>query len=663
MNGKNLTNSEISDILMDYINDDRKKQAVLLDGKWGAGKTYFITEYFKKEFENKNKEKKLIYLSLYGKQNPREIEEDIKNIYFEQYISQKLSENKRNGIGNVIDHVGTDKVKTIGKFAYKMFTSYAKSKDFEIDDLPSISEWIIVKNAVIIFDDLERCCMNINEILGYINNLTEHYDVKAIIIANEEELGAIYHNNNLPIEYLVALKYNDSQNNTKQDKAKQNDKIDKDKLKETAEEIFLKDSMYDRIKEKVIGLVIKYNVNLEDLYEELINEKYIRDYNIREYLHKKENKKRIIKAFIDDNNYNLRTLIFALTAFEKFAITISELDCEQKYKDIIMKNIVDYCIYSSIQIKNGNKNFITKIIDNINNDECKEEYYYYKLNYKTIPAYKFVDKYLLYSYYNEDQVKNILQDSINEKIILEKEIEERKKKEKLSLNRLIFWYEMEDEDIYENLKILKNELTKKLYKIRDFKDIIVILFQLKHNDFDIDMAEYIDLIKNSIKNIKKDIDIEVLRIYTEDPKFKEEYNKLVEPLVEILKKNINQDNKMAINECFNYDGWGEKFCDYCKENRGEFMSDKKFFFYIDMKKIEGILKTASIKNLNNFLHGIKIVYDFGNLNDFFRNDIKNIEYLLNNMSNIKEINNKKTRKLCLDSIQQRLIQSLELIKE
>ena len=293
MNGKNLTNSEIFDILMDYINDDRKKQAVLLDGKWGSGKTYFITEYFKKKFENDVKEKKLIYLSLYGKQNPREIDEDIKNMYFEQYISQKLNENKQKGIGNVINNVGTDKIKTIGKFAYKMITSYAKSKEFEIDDLPSISEWITVKNAVIIFDDLERCCMNINETLGYINNLTEHYDVKAIIIANEEELGAIYHNNNLPIEYLVALKYNDSQNNTKQ-----NDKIDKDKLKETAEEIFLKDSMYDRIKEKVIGLVIKYNVNLEDLYEELINEKYIRDDNVRDYLHEKENKKRIIKDFM-----------------------------------------------------------------------------------------------------------------------------------------------------------------------------------------------------------------------------------------------------------------------------------------------------------------------------------------------------------------------------
>lgn len=661
MNGKNLTNSEISDILMDYINDDRKKHAVLLDGKWGSGKTYFITEYFKNKFENDAKEKKLIYLSLYGKQNLREIEDDIKNIYFEQYISQKLSGNKEKGTGNVI--VGTDKIKIIGKFAYKMITSYAKSKDFEIDDLPAISEWITVKNAVIIFDDLERCCMNINEILGYINNLTEHYDVKAIIIANEEELGAIYHNNNLPIEYLVALKYNDSQNNTKQNNTKQNDKIDKDKLKETAEEIFLKDSMYDRIKEKVIGLVIKYNVNLEDLYEELINEKYIRDDNVRDYLHEKENKKRIIEAFIDDNNYNLRTLIFALTAFEKFAITILGLDCEQKYKDITMKNIVDYCIYSSIQIKNGNKNFINKIIDNIKNDEGKEEYYYYKFNYETIPAYKFVDKYLLYSYYNEDQVKNILKDSINEKIILEKEIEERKIKEQLSLYRLMSWYEMEDEEIAGALKLLKNELAKDLYKIRDFKDIIVILFQLKHNDFDIDMAEYIDLIKNSIENSKNNIDIEVLRIYTEDPKFKEEYNKLVEPLVEILKKDINQDNKMAINECFNHEEWGEKFFDYCKENKGKFMSDKKFFFYLDMKKIEAILKTAGIKNLSNFLHGIKNVYDFGNLNDFFRNDITNIEYLLNNMSNIKLQNNKKTRKLCLDRIEERLTQSLELIKK
>lgn len=227
----------------------------------------------------------------------------------------------------------------------------------------------------------------------------------------------------------------------------------------------------------------------------------------------------------------------------------------------------------------------------------------------------------------------------------------------------MFWHEMEDEEIVRDLELLKNELTKDLYEIRDFKDVIVALCQLKQSEFNIDMDEYINLIKNNIKNIKNNIDIEVLRIYTEDPKFAEDYNKLIEPLLEILKSNINKDKKENINECFNDDEWGEKFYKYCKEKREKFILDKKFFFYLDMKKIKDLLSTASIKNLSNFLHGIATVYDFGNLNDFFRSDIINIEYLLSNIGNIKQVNNKKTRKLCLDTIEERLRQSLELIKK
>src|SRR5690606_22201504 len=39
-----------------------------------------------------------------------------------------------------------------------------------------------------IFDDLERCDLPINRVLGYINEFVEHEDRKVIIIANEKEI-------------------------------------------------------------------------------------------------------------------------------------------------------------------------------------------------------------------------------------------------------------------------------------------------------------------------------------------------------------------------------------------------------------------------------------------------------------------------------------------
>ncbi len=41
----------IYDSLANYIIDDRYHLAVLLDGPWGSGKTWFIRKYFIPEFE------------------------------------------------------------------------------------------------------------------------------------------------------------------------------------------------------------------------------------------------------------------------------------------------------------------------------------------------------------------------------------------------------------------------------------------------------------------------------------------------------------------------------------------------------------------------------------------------------------------------------------
>ena len=35
---------EAANIIADYIKDSRYKQAVLINGTWGAGKTYFVEE-------------------------------------------------------------------------------------------------------------------------------------------------------------------------------------------------------------------------------------------------------------------------------------------------------------------------------------------------------------------------------------------------------------------------------------------------------------------------------------------------------------------------------------------------------------------------------------------------------------------------------------------
>ena len=64
-------------------------------------------------------------------------------------------------------------------------------KYFNIDtnDLPDLSDIKDVKESIIVFDDLERCEIEINKVLGMINNLVEHNDVRIILVANQKEIG------------------------------------------------------------------------------------------------------------------------------------------------------------------------------------------------------------------------------------------------------------------------------------------------------------------------------------------------------------------------------------------------------------------------------------------------------------------------------------------
>ena len=92
-----LTEEQILKIIKKYISKNETNYAILLDGEWGTGKTYFIREKlipllkkdYKKEKKEKNKvfrlknetvkfkNKKPIYISLYGIEDVKEISKSI----------------------------------------------------------------------------------------------------------------------------------------------------------------------------------------------------------------------------------------------------------------------------------------------------------------------------------------------------------------------------------------------------------------------------------------------------------------------------------------------------------------------------------------------------------------------------------------------------------
>ncbi|MCX6075255.1 MAG: P-loop NTPase fold protein [Campylobacterales bacterium] len=173
-------NNHIKEYLSNYLILSNPEYAILLSGKWGSGKTYFI-ENFIDEF--KNDTIKFIKISLFGLKNTNSIDEEIF-----QNLHPLLGSKYAKLAGNIL------------KGALKLGVNLDWNQDGNKDGTANIdlktfnpldffSENKNSKQEIVfIFDDLERTEINLKEVLGYINYLVEQSNFKVIILANEEKI-------------------------------------------------------------------------------------------------------------------------------------------------------------------------------------------------------------------------------------------------------------------------------------------------------------------------------------------------------------------------------------------------------------------------------------------------------------------------------------------
>ncbi|WP_373700815.1 P-loop NTPase fold protein, partial [Neisseria dentiae] len=162
-----MNNQNITEFLEYYLNLPQSPEyAVMIDAPWGAGKTYFIRNFLEKYYENKDsKKERFLWVSLYGLSSIEEIEAAI----FAQ-------------LHPMLSHKGmalTGKLLKEGlKAAINLDLSTIKIPDYLKD----------IDNTVLIFDDVERCSIEMNKLLGYLNHFVENQNHKMILIANEQEI-------------------------------------------------------------------------------------------------------------------------------------------------------------------------------------------------------------------------------------------------------------------------------------------------------------------------------------------------------------------------------------------------------------------------------------------------------------------------------------------
>lgn len=287
-----LTDEKIINIILKYIDENIYNYAVMIDGEWGCGKTYFVREAFipaiakYEEVKPEEKKRRIIYTSLYGVNSVDEISKQIiVNTYLEKV-------GKAKGL-----------IQTSSKiFGAALSLLPAFGIDIDVKDLSGkLSELLQVKNSILVFDDLERCDCLLNEVLGYINTFVEQEGIKVILIANEKEIGHITSQVNQELRYLVVtqcdIKLEEEQEKSRsakiaqeyhvrkygQQPPEQPVQIDINTLQKRIEYLFGQNEAYERVKEKLIGHTINYYPELSKVLVCLINGKGI-DSNLKELL-------------------------------------------------------------------------------------------------------------------------------------------------------------------------------------------------------------------------------------------------------------------------------------------------------------------------------------------------------------------------------------------
>lgn len=190
--------TEYLDRIKNYIFDSRFTRALLIDGDWGCGKSYFVKEKLisgiegAETGESKDKGKSIeksktqqyqtLIISLYGISNIESIQTAIYTAYLDKYTG-KIKNDKVAFILKNVALFGTTAIKGVGLF-FNVGNETAKMLSQMGEGALSLQK----DKIVLIFDDIERCQIDIIELMGFLNNLCENNGYRVILIANEKEI-------------------------------------------------------------------------------------------------------------------------------------------------------------------------------------------------------------------------------------------------------------------------------------------------------------------------------------------------------------------------------------------------------------------------------------------------------------------------------------------
>ena len=621
-----MNKQEILTAVLDYIKNEKAKYAILINAPWGAGKTYLYENYLADEIAKaeygKNERKSNVYISLYGITT---IESLSKELFTNYMLKVKCKEN---------DIMGT---------AYKMTSNVASlmSKFISVSigpvsaEFKGLSETIIdnvnLENMVICFDDLERCSIPINDLFGFINNLVEHCNCKVIILADENNIGKMYANINLETKYISLLSgkkiikgFDDKGKKISNDT---DDCLTMDQLKKLNEEIYSENYVYKDIKEKVIGISIDYIPTLTTEIEDIVD-RIAGNENFKIIL--KANKAAILKYMDKCENTNIRIIQTWLIKFEEIFKIIERNYSKSKYYDTIFDNFMIYSIRIACAIGKNKK--LAKWDNNTEYGNIRlDDVFLFNTE-----GYRFIDDYYSKNILDELRVckaANFIEDSCKQRESIELENEKRYSHGKI-LDKLAEWYYYEDAEIRNLICELKFEINENKYVAQNYQNIIKTLVDLKSAKLcDSELSEISAILLEKVKNYTENIEIENFQFFSPDKELYEEFHKYYDPIYDLASQKNRIYDSIKVNYFIEKNDV-DQFTDYCKNNHNLFLQKKSFINYIDLELFIAFFKSSSLPNIYQIIQTFQNVYNFSNLNEFYKDDFDKLSELKNRINEI-----------------------------
>lgn len=648
MDERYLSESSILKEIKYYIDTNFYNYAVMIDGAWGSGKTYFVKNVLLKKIESN--EKRVLYVSLYG---VSDIQELGKKLYLDFLLKDKSklvmehTELVENVIGTIID-IGSPFMGKLGDIDIKE----RKIKNIVQNAVKHIRP---MKNCVLIFDDLERCDCSIQDILGYINGFVEQAGMKVIIIANQEELRKKIDAQTLAMQIRAVIGRDETLDFTEpgngqlvkylismQNKQPEDEKIKKVSLnvaKERVARVFGVESEYEHIREKIVGTVFHYNPDIKKVMSNLIQKNFTYNTNDRRQLEKNINY--LSESMEKAKHVNFRTFQFFLQKMDKL---LQVLDGEDyKNIDFIYKRVILSCWDSCILFKTG------KLKDDWNDAEYIEGVKF---------RVRVIEDYIKYSWLNVEKGKRVFK-----KFDVEETRTKLLKNDPVNLLQDKWYIADSDDFIVNNMNAVIENARKGIYDIGSYDRILQIFLQIYTAGFDI---EYVDrLIKAMCEGIETKSATGILdcigTMSWESKKTEQLYKQYIRKLQEVYNKSMEKKSEDDLNIFLKEDNWAQKIYDYClnvKHPQKQEDYTKKlspFLKALDVKTLIGKLETSNGENLQKFASVLRLVYPLQYNPNAFIEDNEERKKLCLAMKHCKENETQLIRKFQYQIIEEYLL--------